>query len=126
MRVPLGPEVTTWFPDETMLMGDERWAYAVYYSPGSEVRNYFFPVRVREEKTASLRPRKELEGRVTLHIWGNGRGLGIDITASRFHGASIAGLVVGAMGCFIFGLYLRTWLRERKALASQPGQDMIA
>jgi hypothetical protein len=37
--------------------------------------------------------------------------------ASRFHGASIAGIVVGAMGCFIFGLYLRRWLRERKAAA---------
>jgi hypothetical protein len=45
---------------------------------------------------------------------------------SRFHPASVAGLVVGAMGCFIFGLYLRSWLRERKALASQPQRDMIA
>ncbi len=45
---------------------------------------------------------------------------------SRFHGASIAGLVVGAMGCFIFGLYLRTWLGDRKALAQAPEQDMIA
>ncbi len=50
----------------------------------------------------------------------------IDVSASRFHPASVAGLVVGAMGCFIFGLYLRGWLRERKALASQPVQDMIA
>jgi hypothetical protein len=37
-----------------------------------------------------------------------------------------AWLVIGAMGVFIFGLYLRRWLRERKALASQPVQDMIA
>jgi len=50
----------------------------------------------------------------------------VDRHASRFHPASIAGLVVGAMGCFIFGLYLRRWLRERKALASEPPQDMIA
>jgi hypothetical protein len=50
----------------------------------------------------------------------------VDTAASRFTGASIAGLVVGAMGVFIFGLYLRAWLRDRKALASQPGQDMIA
>ncbi|MHC5058658.1 MAG: hypothetical protein ACYTKD_28705 [Planctomycetota bacterium] len=40
--------------------------------------------------------------------------------------SAVAGLVVGAMGCFIFGLYLRRWLRERKALASQPGRDIIA
>jgi len=39
----------------------------------------------------------------------------VNTAASRFHPASIAGLVVGAMGCFIFGLYLRRWLRERKA-----------
>ena len=27
---------------------------------------------------------------------------------------------------FISGLYLRRWLREREALASEPPQDMIA
>jgi len=37
----------------------------------------------------------------------------IRLDASRFHPASIAGIVVGLMGCFIFGLYLRAWLRER-------------
>ncbi|MHC4252311.1 MAG: hypothetical protein ACYS9X_24600 [Planctomycetota bacterium] len=38
-----------------------------------------------------------------------------DPDGGRLHPASIAGLVVGAMGVFIFGLYLRRWLRERKA-----------
>jgi len=52
--------------------------------------------------------------------------LELDTDVSRFTWQSVAGLVVGAMGCFIFGLYLRTWLRERRALASQPEQDMIA
>jgi hypothetical protein len=52
--------------------------------------------------------------------------LAVDTTASRLHPASVAGLVVGGMGCFIFGLYLRRWLRARKALARQPGRDMIA
>jgi hypothetical protein len=42
----------------------------------------------------------------------------LDATSpGRLHGASIAGLVVGAMGVFIFGLYLRRWLCERKATA---------
>jgi len=50
----------------------------------------------------------------------------LDTTACRFHPASVAGLVVGTMGCFIFGLYLRKWFIDRKALASQPVQDMIA
>jgi len=39
----------------------------------------------------------------------------VNVMSSRFHPASLAGIVVGAMGCFIFGLYLRRWLREKKA-----------
>jgi len=42
---------------------------------------------------------------------------GIDTDASLFHGASIAGLVVGAMGVFVFSVALRHWLRERRAAA---------
>jgi hypothetical protein len=34
----------------------------------------------------------------------------LDTNASRFYPASVAGLVVGAMGLFVFGLYLRSWL----------------
>ncbi len=34
--------------------------------------------------------------------------------ASRFHGASIAGLVVGAMGVFVFAVALRHWLGVRR------------
>jgi hypothetical protein len=34
--------------------------------------------------------------------------------ASRFTGASIAGLVVGAMGVFVFTVALRHWLGERR------------
>jgi len=54
------------------------------------------------------------------------RCLWVNAAASRFHPASVGGIVVGVMGCFIFGLYLRRWLRERKALAGTPQQDMIA
>jgi len=39
----------------------------------------------------------------------------LDATASRFHPASIAGLVVGAMGVFVFTVALRHWLGERRA-----------
>ncbi len=38
----------------------------------------------------------------------------IDTTTSRFTGASIAGLVVGAMGMFVFSVALRHWLGERR------------
>ncbi len=40
----------------------------------------------------------------------------IDPGSSRFTGASIAGLVVGAMGMFVFSVALRQWLRERRAI----------
>ncbi len=39
----------------------------------------------------------------------------VDCAASRFTGASIAGLVVGAMGVFVFGAALRHWLNQRRA-----------
>ena len=38
----------------------------------------------------------------------------VDTTASRFHGASVGGLVVGAMGVFVFAVALRHWLGERR------------
>jgi hypothetical protein len=44
-----------------------------------------------------------------------------DFTASRWHGASITGLVVGAMGVFVFTLYLRTWLKERSVRLEEAG-----
>jgi hypothetical protein len=53
-------------------------------------------------------------------------GSSLHVDEGRFHPASVAGIVVGAMGVFIFGLYLRRWLRERKALAREPQRDMIA
>ena len=43
----------------------------------------------------------------------------LDCYASRFHPASVSGLVVGAMGLFVFTVALRHWLRERKA-ATEP------
>jgi hypothetical protein len=39
----------------------------------------------------------------------------IDTGSSRFTGASVAGLVVGAMGVFVFGAALRHWLNRRRA-----------
>ena len=39
----------------------------------------------------------------------------VDSRSSRFHRASITGLVVGAMGVFVFAVYLRTWVKGRRA-----------
>ncbi|MHC4199582.1 MAG: hypothetical protein ACYSU0_06285 [Planctomycetota bacterium] len=38
----------------------------------------------------------------------------INTDASRFHGATVAGLVVGAMGVFVFTVALRHWQTERR------------
>ena len=35
------------------------------------------------------------------------------IGGSRIHSASVAGIVVAAFGTFVFGLYLRRWVKER-------------
>ena len=48
----------------------------------------------------------------------------VDMTASRFHPASVAGLVVAAFGAFVFALYLKRWLVEKSsegAPATPPG-----
>jgi hypothetical protein len=39
----------------------------------------------------------------------------VNATASRFTGASIAGLVVGVMGLFVFAAALRHWLERRRS-----------
>jgi hypothetical protein len=77
---------------------------------------------------------QSVHGRVVREHWINTRPSSggdinfffVDTARGRFTGASVAGLVVGAMGVFIFGLYLRRWLVERKALAGEPPRDMIA
>jgi hypothetical protein len=51
--------------------------------------------------------------RMSLTKHGNSE---VDAPAGRFTGASIAGLVVGAMGVFVFSVALRHWLRERRAI----------
>ncbi len=50
-----------------------------------------------------------------LNRLGSKEGLVVDVEAGRLHGASIAGLVVGAMGVFVFTVALRHWLKERRA-----------
>jgi hypothetical protein len=41
-------------------------------------------------------------------------GVRIDTAASRLTGASVTGLVVGAMGVFVFAVALRHWLGEHR------------
>ena len=73
--------------------------------------DYQVPVRITSDEWASRSRGSLFNGRVVEHP----RGLAVDTTVSRFHGASIAGLVVGAMGVFVFSVALRHWLGERGA-----------
>jgi hypothetical protein len=49
------------------------------------------------------------------------RPLGLDSAASRFTGASVAGIVVAAWCSFVFGLMLGRWLRARR---ERPHADL--
>jgi len=79
------------------------------------------PVGVMEEPVPSVR-NSAPERNTVLHCLYGRAGwdsdepgmIAVDSRASRFHPASIAGIVVGAMGVFIFGLYLRRWVKERR------------
>ncbi|MHC5053108.1 MAG: hypothetical protein ACYTKD_00145 [Planctomycetota bacterium] len=65
-------------------------------------------------RVQSVRGRIDAQRRIVLRPGDDRLGLFVvDTMASRFTGESVAGLVVGAMGCLIFTLYLRRWIRER-------------
>jgi len=51
--------------------------------------------------------------------------IAVDAAASRWTGASVAGLVVGAMGVLVFALYLRHWLKVSRLLTegAPPAQE---
>ena len=82
-------------------------------------RNEGPPVKVLLPEGSSVRwhANADFSGRVVLEeVLGHTEWV-VDTTASRLHPASISGLAVGAMGLVVFGVYVRSWLRERKAAA---------
>jgi len=82
---------------------------AMVYDPADKLAHVW--LHCGDVDPASLRAQSSFCGRVTV---GSGI-IVVDMVAGRFCPHTIAGIVVGAMGCFIFGLYLRRWLRERRA-----------
>ena len=112
------------FPKSDMeLAGDTATGghYVVAWADGGAV-----PIVVSD--TARVPAHQEevvLSGRVVLDpAWGSMSDMPmhlffVDSTASRFHPASISGLVVGAMGVLVFAVYLRHWLKERRAFGEQ-------
>jgi hypothetical protein len=81
---------------------------AVHFQPGDE----FIPGRIPGYAERNDGGRATVRGRTTYRD--EQRDDGIILGESRFTGASIAGLVVGAMGCFVFTVALRHWLGERR------------
>lgn len=70
----------------------------------------------------------ELQGRVVLarsqgSIAIPHRKVAVDCTHSRWHGATVAGFVVGAWGVFIFAVALGHWLGLRRGHTVGPGDD---
>lgn len=73
---------------------------------------------LNDEAPGGLHDTLEFRGRVVGGVWAYAA-IMIDAGASRFHGASIAGLAVGAMGVFVFAVALRHWLGERRNLREE-------
>jgi hypothetical protein len=108
--------------------GERFWGY-ISLSGQDHFTSDDLQVTLSADATGSLVRKRTFVGRLAC-IQGIRRAMrtpcgtvSLDTTVSRFHPGTIAGFVVGAMGVFIFGLYLRAWLRERKALASELLQD---
>jgi len=86
----------------------KKWAWWVIgdlVHPDTEIT-----VLVRGTEVLPIEEEVTTVGRVTLNP-----DVVIDTAFTRFHPASIAGLVVGAMGVFVFAVALRHWLGERRA-----------
>ncbi len=99
--------------------GDSRFRVCVIVPPGAELpvqgdavfqgRLWFdekvmfvYRARLRLAEGSTSRPRVRTEDACIL------------LAEGRWCAPSIAGIVVAVMGVFVFGLYLRSWLRERK------------
>ncbi|MHC4247606.1 MAG: hypothetical protein ACYS9X_00615 [Planctomycetota bacterium] len=120
-------------PEYLVLLSDEAHGYSVgpitdpRGSQGTGHGIRALRARIRDSLVSSIAQVEGCTGDVLVRFSGFPPSSGaLDPSSSQVLPRSVAGLVVGAMGCFIFGLYLRRWLRERKALASQPGVDMTA
>ena len=88
-------------PEKTLLLADPKGFVFVLFESNSVARRHV-------GRTATLTGRVRYPERLSDIV------PTLDAAASPFTGASIAGLVVGAMGVFVFTVALRHWLRERR------------
>ena len=81
------------------------------------VERYKEDLAVRATRTRELQASYSVTGHVEIapvyEIWGDEVCVNADV--GRWTGASIAGLVVGAIGVFVFAVALRYWLNRRRA-----------
>jgi len=108
-------------PDREYREFEEKYGPDVLLRPAAEAADMEFqiPVRITSDDWAHRSGRLLWNGRVVERP----SGLAVDTTASRFHPATIAGLVVGAMGVFVFGAALRHWMHQRKRFGdAAPGR----
>ena len=89
-------------------LGAEGVLRVFYPNPPADSR--FYVLSSYGEDLDALGVNKFVYGRVGAY------GAYFRVDARGNPGLSVAGIVVGAMGCFILGLYLRRWSAERKAL----------
>jgi len=99
---PAGTRIFLWWTDSSI----------------SERHGGVFPIEVITGLDPRADQQTEWTGRI-VHQTDNYLFLAVDTTRSRFTGASIAGLVVGAMGVFVFTVALRHWLNERRAFREE-------
>ncbi|MHC4199474.1 MAG: hypothetical protein ACYSU0_05740 [Planctomycetota bacterium] len=92
--------------DKTLLLGDPKGFVFAPFETNSEARRHV-------GRSATLTGRVRM-GKYFWSPQSSSSGPTLDTAASRFTGASIAGLVVGAMGVFVFTVALRHWLGERR------------
>ncbi len=124
--------------EKTPLVGEGRWPDCAYVrvrgiqtsdriEDGGVIylQGYWFPDSQSSPRSYSPPPAPGAPGEWVGRIAMEGVAK-LDTAASRFYPASVAGLVVGAMGLFVFGLYLRSWFIGRKTLAHKPGQEIVA
>ncbi|MHC4200191.1 MAG: hypothetical protein ACYSU0_09390 [Planctomycetota bacterium] len=81
-------------------------------------------LRIRREDVEAAHLRNEWAGRITRvrASYPNQADLLVDTTRSRFTGASVAGLAVGAMGVFVFTAALRHWLDLRRSFRVETAE----
>jgi hypothetical protein len=109
----------------------ERYVFFHVERASAASRGYKLSAEDHRRWVAAPSDEFRIRGRLALHEE-NGKWEGVrrrtwrmqlDPDARRLAGPSIAGLVVGAKGLFVFAVALRHWLSERRAFRVETAED---